>query len=654
MGIASDLVIIIIAGFAGGILARLARQPFVLGYILAGLVIGPFTPGITVSNLHEIEMLAEIGVALLLFALGLEFSLRELKPVRHIALIGTPIQIMLIILFGFALGRLLGYDWNSALWLGALLSLSSTMVVLKTLMNQGYLGTLSSRVMIGMLIIQDLAIVPMMIILPQLQAPDSLVLHLSLAAGKAVVFLLLMIWLGTRLIPWVIRKVVQWSSRELFLLTVTAIALGVGYGTYLFGLSFALGAFVAGIVISESDYSHQALSDVIPLRDIFGLLFFTSVGMLLDPGFVRENLAGITLLVGASILGKSVVFAGLSWLFKYRRVIPLAVGLGMAQIGEFSFILARTGLQTGSITTDLYSLVLSTAVITMFLTPFLSQLVSPVYRLLQTYSDREPAYRFEEMPEDLSGHVVIAGGGRIGENIARILARFGLDHIIIEMDPHRVDTLRHDGTNVLFGDASQYAVLEAAKLDRAALLIITYPVAEVANATVFQARQMDRNLDIIVRAENMEHLQDLQERGVYEVVQPELEASLELTRQALYHLNMPPEKIFDFVNTVHEEFYKPLYAPDEEDRSLSRIRHADHLLQLHWYELTAGSRLEGTTIAESRLRSETGCSIIAILREDEIITNPHSSFTLSAGDMMGLLASPENYQQLKAWINDEE
>ncbi len=647
MGITSDLVIIILAGFTGGILARLVKQPFILGYILAGLVIGPYTGGVTVSNIHDIEMLAEIGVALLLFALGLEFSLSELKPVRHIALIGTPIQIVLTIAFGFGIGRLLGFDWNASLWLGALLSLSSTMVVLKTLMNQGYLGTLSSRVMIGMLIIQDLAIVPMMIILPQLQAPGDLILHLGGAAGKAVIFLLAMIWLGTRLIPRLIRKVVEWNSRELFLLTITAIALGVGYGTYLFGLSFALGAFVAGMVISESDYSHQALSDIVPLRDIFGLLFFTSVGMLLDPAFVRDNFGGIALLVGAIILGKSVIFSGLSWLFRYRRVVPIAVGLGMAQIGEFSFILARTGLQTNSITHELYSLTLSTAVITMFLTPFLSKLVTPVYGHLRKLRPSEPAYRFDSVPEILNNHVLIAGGGRIGENIARILKRFGLGHLIIDLDPYRVEALREAGLEVLYGDASQSVVLEAARLHDASLLIVTYPVAETVNVTVARARQMNDSLDVIVRAENPEHLQSLRQQGVYEAVQPEMEASLELTRQALLHLDVPAERIFDFVNEAHREFYTPLYEPAEPDRTYTRIRNASRVMKFHWYTLEHPNRLTGNSIAEARIRSRTGCSVVAVLRDDDLLPNPEPDLVLQNGDILGLLATEECYGKFR-------
>ena len=283
MGISGDIAIIVVAALLGGLIAQRLKQPLILGYILAGVVVGPNTGGITVSEVHTVEKLAEIGVALLLFALGLEFSFRELRPVRDIALFGTPIQIVLTAAFGFGTGMLLGWDWIPCVWFGALISLSSTMVILKTLENQGMFGTLSSRVMIGILIVQDLAVVPMLIILPQLSDPQAGLPILALAALKAAVFLVVVIFAGTRVIPLIMKYVAHWNSRELFLIATTALGLGIGYGTYLFGLSFALGAFVAGMLLSESDYGYQALSDIIPLRDIFSLLFFTSIGMLIDP-----------------------------------------------------------------------------------------------------------------------------------------------------------------------------------------------------------------------------------------------------------------------------------------------------------------------------------------------------------------------------------
>ena len=289
MGIAADIAIIVTAGFLGGVLAQRLKQPLILGYIAAGIVLGPVTGGVLISDPHDIELLAEIGIALLLFALGIEFSLKELRPVRNVALLGTTIQILLTIGVMVGVGLALGWPWTNAVWVGACVSLSSTMVILKTLQSQGRLGTLSSRVMIGMLLVQDLAVVPLLILLPKLTDLRAGLPDLGWALVRSVVFLGLMILVGTRVIPWLMRLVSRWNSRELFLLTVAMLGLGIGFGTYKVGLSFAFGAFVAGIVLSESEYAHQALSDIIPLRDIFGLLFFASVGMLLDPDFVRDN-----------------------------------------------------------------------------------------------------------------------------------------------------------------------------------------------------------------------------------------------------------------------------------------------------------------------------------------------------------------------------
>ncbi|MDZ7816549.1 MAG: cation:proton antiporter [Planctomycetota bacterium] len=254
MGIAADIIILVVGAFLCGLIMQRLGQPLILGYIVAGVILGPHTSSFGVTNIHDIELLAEIGIALLLFALGLEFSLKDLKPVRQVAMIGTPIQIILTIGLGYAIGEAMGWEWKQSLWLGAIISLSSTMVILKTLMSQGWMGTLSSKVMIGMLIIQDLAVVPMMIILPQLNNPAVGLPVLGLAAIKAAVFIAAMILVGTRLLPALMAYIARLGSRELFLLAITAIGLGVGYLTHYVGLSFAFGAFVAGMVLSESDY----------------------------------------------------------------------------------------------------------------------------------------------------------------------------------------------------------------------------------------------------------------------------------------------------------------------------------------------------------------------------------------------------------------
>jgi monovalent cation:H+ antiporter-2, CPA2 family len=382
MGIASDFVLILIAGLAGGLLARLLRMPLLVGYVAAGVVVGPYTAGPTVVQIHDIELLAEIGVALLLFSLGLEISFRDLKPVRRIALIGGPIQIVLMAGAGALAGiKFLGLPVTDSVWLGAMISLSSTMVVLKTLAESERSSTLASRVMIGLLVVQDLAVIPMLIILPQLADPSGALPRLARAGGIAVVVLAAMIVIGRWLLPMLLARVVALGSRELFLVAVVASGVGVGYAAHAAGLSFALGAFVAGIVLSESEFSHQALSDVIPLRDIFGLLFFVTVGMLFDPRFVWEHTGEVALATLSIIVGKAVILGLLTRAFGYTKMAPWIVGMGLAQIGEFSFVLARSAFGAGLISDTAYGLGLTCTILTMALSPLVSSAALPLGRI---------------------------------------------------------------------------------------------------------------------------------------------------------------------------------------------------------------------------------------------------------------------------------
>ncbi len=551
MGIAADIAIIIVAGLFGALLALRIRQPLVLGYILAGVLVGPFVTGIIgLEDLHNIELLAEIGVALLLFALGLEFSFRELLPVRNVALIGTPIQMLLSMLLGVGIGRLLGWDWVACIWFGGMISISSTMVLLKTLMNQGRMGTLSSRVMIGMLIVQDLAVVPLMIILPEIGDPAAGLPTLAAAALKGIVFLAVMILAGTRLIPRLMRYIVAWQSRELFLLAITAIGLGVGYATYMVGLSFAFGAFVAGMVLSESDYAHQALGDIIPLRDIFGLLFFVSVGMLIDPAFLLDNLIVVLFAVVLVSVGKALIFGGVSRLFGFMNVVPLAVALGLFQVGEFSFVLARVGLGSGSINEELYTFVLTIAVVTMFLTPFVSGGTAWLYAKTRRYAKREPAQTINLPQDGLHDHVILAGGGRVGMHVAEVLQRMEKTFVIVEIDHQRVEHAQKEGLAVIYGDAVQPVVLEAADLKEACLVIITTPAITITRTIVDMVRHMNPDVHIVARAEGIEQMQVLHEKGVYEIVQSEFEAGIEIARQALMHLGVPSDEIRHYADDM--------------------------------------------------------------------------------------------------------
>jgi len=560
MGIAADIAVIVVAALIGGLIAQRLKQPLILGYILAGIVVGPHTGGITVHEIRDIEFLAEIGVALLLFALGLEFSFRSLQPVRAVALIGTPIQMVLTIVFGYGVGRWFGYGPIDSLWLGSLISLSSTMVILKTLMARGLMGTLSSRVMIGMLIVQDLAVVPLMIILPQISDPKAGLPLVAWAVLKALAFLTLMILIGVRVIPGLLVYISRWNSRELFLLSVTAIGLGVGYTTYLFGLSFAFGAFVAGMVLSESNYSHQALSDIMPLRDIFGLLFFVTVGMLFDPVLLWRHLGETLLLVAIILVGKGLIFALVVRFFGYRNVIPLAVGLGLSQVGEFSFVLDGVGLSSHSISSDLHALILNTAIFTMLLTPPLSALTAPLYALRKKWFHHEPLHTINIPDTGLCDHVVIAGGGQTGKYVAQVLLARGVPVVIIELNNQRMAEIQKANIPLVFGDAGKHLVLEAADISQAKLLIITIPGLISVKEIVEQALRLNPRLHIVARSGGLEQMRLLREIGVHHLVQPEFEAGLELTRQTLLALGVDNAEVSRQTDKVREELYAPLYA----------------------------------------------------------------------------------------------
>src|ERR687893_876690 len=538
MGIAGDIALILVAALLGGLVARRLGLPLILGYILAGVVVGPNTGGPTVSSVHDIELLAEIGVALLLFAIGLHFSLDELAPVRRVAILGTAAQLALTILFGYALGRLLGFGWQEAAWFGALLSLSSTAVVLKSLSEQGVVGTLSSRVIIGMLIVQDLAVVPLIILLPELGSLRQGLSELGVAALEAALFVAVMVVFGRRVLPWLMARVAAWNSRELFLISVVAIGLGVGYATYLFGLSFAFGAFVAGLVLSQSDYSHQALADVEPLRDVFAMLFFVSVGMLLDPAFLLENAGTVVLVVGLVFVVKGLVFAGTVRTFGYGNIIPFAVGLGLFQVGEFSFVIARVGLDAGAITQRSYSVMLTTAVVTMALTPFAMRLAPLLYGRWRERYSKEAMSTFNLPETGLRDHVVIAGYGRVGSFVARLLARLEQPFAIVDSNPGRGDEARGSGYPVVYGDAGAEPVLEAAGVRRARLVIVTVPDPVGAHLVVTRVRALNPNVHVVARTATVEQLEELGRLGVYEAVHPESEAGLELGRQALSHLGV--------------------------------------------------------------------------------------------------------------------
>ncbi|MCB4203568.1 cation:proton antiporter [Deferribacterales bacterium Es71-Z0220] len=647
MGIVTDISIILIVGLIGGVIAQQLRQPLILGYILAGIIIGPSTAWLTITDTHNIELLAEIGVALLLFALGIEFSLKELKPVKKIALIGTPIQVGLTTLFGYLLGQFFGFDKVNSIWFGATISVSSTMVVLKTLMRQERLGTLSSRVMIGMLLVQDLGVVPMLIILPQLNNPQNALSILGYAGIKAAVFLVFMFFLGTKIVPKIIKYVASWNSRELFLLSITAMGLGIGYISYIFGLSYAFGAFVAGMVLSESDYGHQALNDIIPLRDLFVLLFFVSVGMLFDPSFLIKHWKMVIAAAVLISIIKGTIFSSLALIFKYHNVVPFALGLGLFQVGEFSFVLARVGISTNSISQDLYYLILNTAIITMVLTPVISNFTAPLYAWRRKSSKKEPLHTISIPNDEISEHIIIAGAGRLGNYIAEILSKFEIDFILIEMDYRKYESAKNKNYPVIYGDASQEVILKAAKVESANLMLITVPNIIISKTIVEQVKKLNQSLHTVARASSIEHLKLLNELGIYEAVQPEFEASLEIARQALIHYDIPRSEIQKFTDLVRRDLYSSLYENKDNYDELANLQLASKLFDLTWFKIPDNSSLSGKSISELNIRNLTGVSIIGVLRKGALISNPDKDFIFSAGDNIAIIGNSKQISDFK-------
>ena len=639
MGIATDLILLVVSAFFSGLVMQRLGQPLILGYILTGIAFSPYTGGFALTSVHEIELLAEIGVALLLFALGLEFSLKDLKPVKKIALIGAPVQILLTILMGYGIGQYMGWDAKTSLWFGALISLSSTMVLLKTLMNQGWLGTLSSKVMVGILIVQDLAVVPLIVLLPMMNNPELGWISLEIAILKTIIFLAGMIMFGTRLLPSIMRLIAHLGSRELFLLAITAIGLGVGYLTYLVGLSFAFGAFVAGMVLSESDYGHQALSDIIPVRDLFGLLFFVSVGMLLNPEFLMNHWQQILILVLIISLGKGLIFALLTRIFKYGNVVPLAVGLGLFQVGEFSFVLAQIGVSTNSISHELYSLVLTTAIITMFLTPLISGQTARLYALHRRLFKHEPLDSINFPKTGFRNHVIIIGGGRVGFRIAQVLKRLNVPLLIIELDQHRVDRAKHTFIPVIYGNACHEVVLEAAETKLARLLIITSPEIVIAQTIVQRVRKVNAEIQVVARAPGIEFLEEFKKLNISDVVIPEFEAGLEMARKALVHLHIPAAKIQHYTESLRQDLFASFLSENEEEKIMEQIQKAEHQYDLQWMLIKKGSQLVGITIGEAEIRTKTNSSVVGVIRDDILEDNPDANFRFQLNDRVAIIGT---------------
>lgn len=545
----------------GGVVARRLRLPTIVGYLVAGMALGPFTPGFH-GDFETIRQLAELGVILLMFGVGLHFSVSDLWHVRGIAIPGAISQMVIISIAGYGLGRLFGWSTGGAWLLGISASVASTVVLMRSLMDEGLLHSPAGRAAVGWSIVEDLATVGILVLLTaysNANADSGTAKPVMIAIAKAIAFLAVMLIAGARVLPFLLGRVANTRSRELFVLIALSAAVGTALAaSALFGVSLALGAFIAGLVVSDSPFSHQVSADLLPFREAFAVLFFVSIGMLVNPHYLAEHWGQVLALSALIIVGKSVLTAITVFALPHPVHTALVVAAGRAHIGEFSFIIGQSGLALGLLSQDQYSLILAGAIVSITVNPLLFRSIAPIerwlkarptlWRLLDRHGIVEPP-----RPSAMSDHVVIIGSGRVGRHIAEMLGRENIPRLVVESDPFIMSKLQARHIPVLYGDAANSEILRHAGLSRARLLVITVPDYVSALSMVATARSCTPDIKIIARASSWEGGRRLLAAGVQKIVRPELEGGVELLRQTLQDLDFPDEETRPLLELARQE-----------------------------------------------------------------------------------------------------
>ena len=644
-----DIVILFGLALVTVVLLRQFRIPSIIGFLVTGILAGPYALGF-IDNTHQVEQMAEIGVVLLLFTIGIELSLKELMRIRHLVLWGGGLQVLVTILAVAAIGTAFDFSFRQSLFFGFLAALSSTAILMKLLIDSAQADSPHGKMAMGILIFQDLCIVPLMLLTPFLAGDDSGAGEmLSIIAKTAIV--VLAAHYGSRfLVPWIFKQIVRTRSRELFILTIIFIGLGTAWLTSFAGLSLALGAFIAGLAISESEYSHQALSDIIPFREAFMSLFFISVGMLLNPAIVLNYPLLIIILVGTILIIKTLVTTGASMMLGVPMRIAIIAALSLSQIGEFSFVLSQAGVRFGLLTPELYQIFLAASIATMGLTPACLKYAGPladyiVGILPHDWTKGKGILSSHEKPAALNDHVIIVGYGVNGKNLARVLKGLHIQHVVIETNPFTVKSEGKKGQHIFFGDASKPEVLEHSHIDKARSIVIAISDAASSRRVAALARRMNPSIHIIVRTRYILEVEPLYKLGVNEVIPEEFETSVEILSRVLRNYLVTQDEIERCISEVRSDGYEML-------RSMSR-RHSHAVgisgflsgAEIGTYRVQENSQLEGMSLSEGTIRNNSGATVLVIKRGEDVMPNPDPFWKLQCGDIVLLLGTPE---QLKA------
>ena len=617
------------------------KMPAIVGFLVTGVVVGPSGLGF-VSDIHQIDSLAELGVVLLLFTIGLEFSVASLMKIKRTVFLGGGLQVLICSALTFILMEFLGRSWPTALLFGFLFSLSSTAIVLKLFQEKGEMDSAHGQSSLAVLIFQDLAVVPMVLVLPLMagQQNSEPFYFILIKAALLLVFILLM---AHTLVPRLLKRMAGTKSRELFMFTVVLICLGTAFLTAKAGLSLALGAFVAGLVISGSPYAHQAISSVLPMRDIFTSLFFVSIGMMMDLSFVTEHifltLSAALIVMGLNIFGTSIAvrIVGKNWR------ISLMVGFALCQIGEFSFVLAKEGNELGLLSADDMALFLNSAVLTMAFTPLAllaGRSLSPKIKLKKkTFEDPEG-----QPKHNLSGHAIIIGYGVVGQGVTQACGVAGIPYQIIEMNPHTVQNYQAKGEAIIYGDAVNEAVLEHVGVGVAKVLVITIPDPVATRRIVSAAKSLNPDLYIIARTRFLMEMATLHKLGANEVVPEEYETAVAVFSRVMLRFLVPLDEIERQVSQARAAGYVMLRK--EEQSLLEEVEKGDYQGLLQNFDLinltvSPASYPVGKTLAQLNLRQEYGLNVLLVKRDKEVISNPSAEQSLAPGDqVICLIADP--------------
>jgi len=631
-----DIVILMAISVPMSIVLSRLGLPTILGFLLTGVIIGPYGFGL-VTDLKTVDTLSQIGVVLLLFTIGLEFSFRRIFNVRREGLLGGGLQVALTALATAGLGLAFGMTFQVALLLGFVISLSSTAIVLKLLTDTGEVNSPHGTLSVGILLFQDLCVVLMVMAVQAIGGKAALsAAGLAKALGVDVIAFAAIVVAVAYILPRLFHQVVRLRNREVFILTIVLVCLGTAWITSLLGLSLAMGAFIAGLAISESEYSSQIVAEVIPFRDTFSSLFFISIGMLLDFRYVIAHPLAILALVFVVMGMKALVTAWVGRVLGYPLRLSVMVGLNLAQIGEFSFILIKMGQDYGLLDPGLYQSFLAVSIVTMALTPFIYQRSSRLAYEVGTLLGRDGK---EHKKTHLSNHVIIIGYGVNGRNLARVLKETAIPHLVADVNMDRIKEARAAGHHAYFGDSSHPEILKKLGAESAKMLVLAISDPITARRVVKTSRELNPAISILVRTRYIREVEELYRLGANQVIPEEFETSVEIFARVLKDYRIPGNIIQNQIDLIRQEGYAMLRNPSIKGERLVRLTNILEKTIMDTFHVDAGCGVDGMTLRDLDLRKKSGATIIAVVRKGEARTNPHADFMIEAGDILVILGS---------------